>query len=101
MAFCFRRVASTTYRMCDAGGVLEKSGMVEVVSSLERDGRPVFRDLRWGVYVVIEAPNDYAALFPAIRPQDGCEWALCRDVQALSPDRHGAKHFGVIGSVTP
>ena len=45
----------------DKGGVLEKSGVVEVVSSLERDGRPVFRDLRWGVYVVLEAPNDYAA----------------------------------------
>jgi predicted homoserine dehydrogenase-like protein len=44
-----------------AGGVLERSGMVEVVSSLERDGRPVFRDLRWGVYAVLEAPNDYAA----------------------------------------
>jgi predicted homoserine dehydrogenase-like protein len=44
-----------------AGGVLEKSGVVEVVSSLERDGRPVFRDLRWGVYAVLEAPNDYAA----------------------------------------
>jgi predicted homoserine dehydrogenase-like protein len=43
------------------GGVLAHSGMVEVVSSLERDGRPVFRDLRWGVYVVLEAPNDYAA----------------------------------------
>jgi len=43
------------------GGVLEKSGVVEVVSSLERDGRPVSRDLRWGVYVVLEAPNDYAA----------------------------------------
>jgi predicted homoserine dehydrogenase-like protein len=43
------------------GGCLERSGMVEVVSSLERDGRPVFRDLRWGVYVVLEAPNDYAA----------------------------------------
>jgi predicted homoserine dehydrogenase-like protein len=43
------------------GGVLDQSGMVEVVSSLERDGRPVFRDLRWGVYVVLEAPNDYAA----------------------------------------
>jgi predicted homoserine dehydrogenase-like protein len=43
------------------GGVLEKSGVVEVVSSLERDGRPVFRDLRWGVYIVLEAPNDYAA----------------------------------------
>ncbi len=43
------------------GGALEGPGMVEVVSSLERDGRPVFRDLRWGVYVVLEAPNDYAA----------------------------------------
>ena len=45
----------------EAGGVLERSGTVEVVSSLERDGRPVFRDLRWGVYAVFEAPNDYAA----------------------------------------
>src|SRR6201990_1996985 len=45
----------------EAGGLLEKSGVVEVVSSLERDGRPVFRDLRWGVYVVLEAPNEYAA----------------------------------------
>ena len=43
-----------------AGGVLEQDGMVEVVSSLERDGRPVFRDLRWGVYVVLKAPNEYA-----------------------------------------
>jgi len=43
------------------GGQLEKSGQVEVVSSLERDGRPVHKDLRWGVYVVIEAPNDYTA----------------------------------------
>src|SRR6516164_5252168 len=47
-------------RSRDAGGVLERDGMVEVVSSLERDGRPVFRDLRWGVYVVLKAPNDYA-----------------------------------------
>ncbi len=45
----------------EAGGVLERPGMVEVVSSIERDGRPVFRDLRWGVYVVLEAPNDYTA----------------------------------------
>ena len=43
------------------GGILAEKGQVEVVSSLERDGRPVFKDLRWGVYVVIEAPNDYAA----------------------------------------
>lgn len=43
------------------GGQLDHDGMVEVVSSIERDGRPVFRDLRWGVYVVLKAPNDYAA----------------------------------------
>jgi len=43
------------------GGVLAGDGMVEVVSSLKRDGRPVERDLRWGVYVVFKAENDYAA----------------------------------------
>ena len=43
------------------GGQLHHKGQVEVVSSVERDGRPVFKDLRWGVYVVIEAPNEYAA----------------------------------------
>ncbi len=42
------------------GRGLERDGMVEVVSCLERDGRPVFRDLRWGVYVVLKAPNEYA-----------------------------------------
>ena len=41
------------------GGILSHKGNVEVVSSIERDGRPVFRDLRWGVYVVFEAPTDY------------------------------------------
>jgi predicted homoserine dehydrogenase-like protein len=39
----------------DEGGVLHHAGQVEVVSSLERDGRPVFRDLRWGVYVTFRA----------------------------------------------
>ena len=43
------------------GGILEKNEQVEVVSSLERDGRPVFKDLRWGVYAVLQAPNEYAA----------------------------------------
>jgi predicted homoserine dehydrogenase-like protein len=42
-----------------AGGVLDHTGQVEVISSLGRDGKPVFRDLRWGVYVVFEAPSEY------------------------------------------
>ena len=33
--------------------------MVEVVSSLERDGSPVPRDLRWGVFVVVRAGSEY------------------------------------------
>jgi len=39
------------------GGALDHAGQVEVISSLERDGRPVFRDLRWGVYVTFR-PGD-------------------------------------------
>ena len=41
------------------GGQLQKKGTVEVVSCMEKDGRWVFNDLRWGVYVIIEAPGDY------------------------------------------
>lgn len=43
-----------------AGGVLEEAGLVEVISSLARDGAAVPRDLRWGVYVVFEAGSDDA-----------------------------------------
>ncbi|TPW73088.1 NAD(P)H-dependent oxidoreductase [Schumannella sp. 10F1B-5-1] len=42
------------------GGTLSRSGTVEIVSSLNRDGTDVFRDLRWGVYVTFEAQTDYA-----------------------------------------
>jgi predicted homoserine dehydrogenase-like protein len=41
------------------GGILHHKGQVECVSSLDRDGRPVPRDIRWGVWVVVEAPNAY------------------------------------------
>jgi predicted homoserine dehydrogenase-like protein len=44
-----------------AGGLLDHAGQVEVVSSLERDGRPVYRDLRWGVYVTFTTENAYSA----------------------------------------
>ncbi len=40
---------------------LRPAGEVEVVSSLHRDGTQVENDLRWGVYVLFEAPNDYTA----------------------------------------
>jgi predicted homoserine dehydrogenase-like protein len=43
----------------EAGGSLHHAAQVEVVSSVERDGRPVFRDLRWGVYVTFSAEHEY------------------------------------------
>jgi predicted homoserine dehydrogenase-like protein len=46
-------------RPSSAGGSLDHAGQVEVISSLERDGRPVFRDLRWGVYVTFAAESEY------------------------------------------
>jgi predicted homoserine dehydrogenase-like protein len=41
------------------GGVLHHRGQVEVISSLQRDGAPVLRDLRWGVYVVFAGGSEY------------------------------------------
>jgi predicted homoserine dehydrogenase-like protein len=43
------------------GGLLARKGTVEVISSERREGGKVERDLRWGTYVVFEAPSDYAA----------------------------------------
>jgi predicted homoserine dehydrogenase-like protein len=49
----------TVLRPQDDGGVLHHRGQVEVVSSLQRDGSPVARDLRWGVYVVFAGGSEY------------------------------------------
>jgi len=46
-------------RPASEGGRLHHRGQVEVISSLERDGRPVFRDLRWGVYVTFAGDSEY------------------------------------------
>lgn len=49
----------TVLRPKEYGGHLEHKGTVEVVSSLELDGRDVANDIRFGVFVVIEAPGPY------------------------------------------
>jgi predicted homoserine dehydrogenase-like protein len=41
------------------GGVLEKKGMVEVISSLEADGRVIPYDIRMGVWVTVEGETEY------------------------------------------
>ena len=51
---CGTQDLPTVLRPKEDGGHLEKKGMVEVVSSLEVDGRQVLNDIRFGVFVVIE-----------------------------------------------
>ncbi len=46
-------------RPTSVGGVLEKKGMVEVISSLRPDGTPIDYDIRMGVWVTVEAETDY------------------------------------------
>src|SRR5262249_57765968 len=41
------------------GGTLERTGVTEVVSSVDRAGRDVPHHLALGTYVVIEADSDY------------------------------------------
>lgn len=44
-----------------AGGQLERSGIVEVVSAIEADGKAVTNDLRWGVFVVVGTDDNEVA----------------------------------------
>jgi predicted homoserine dehydrogenase-like protein len=46
-------------RPIDEGGVLHGKGQVEVISSIERDGRPIDYDIRFGVFVVFEGDTEY------------------------------------------
>jgi predicted homoserine dehydrogenase-like protein len=58
---CGTEELATVLRPAAAGGALHHKGQVEVISSQKRDGTPVPRDLRWGVYATFEAPSDYVA----------------------------------------
>jgi len=46
-------------RPVSEGGVLERKGMVEVVSCLEPDGRVIPYDIRMGVWVTVEGDTSY------------------------------------------
>lgn len=50
---------ATVLRPRDEGGVLSHKGTVECASNLAPDGTAIERDIRHGVYVVVEAPNDF------------------------------------------
>jgi hypothetical protein len=82
-----------------SGGVLAHRGQVEVISSLERDGRPVFRDLRWGVDASVWPVT--ASMCAAALKEYGLVtdpfWRVHLDVQALSFDRPRVRYKYRIG----
>ena len=41
------------------GGLIDFEGQVEVISSIDREKKDIPNDLRWGVYIVIKAGNQY------------------------------------------
>ena len=41
------------------GGLIEFDGQVEVISSIDLEKKDIPNDLRWGVYIVIKAKNEY------------------------------------------
>ena len=41
------------------GGLIDFDGQVEVISSIDQNKKKIANDLRWGVYIVIKAQNDY------------------------------------------
>ena len=41
------------------GGLIDYDGQVEVISSIDLEKKKIPNDLRWGVYIVIKAQNEY------------------------------------------
>ncbi|SAK96891.1 SAF domain protein [Caballeronia temeraria] len=48
------------FRPAEDGGRLSRSGLVDIAASQEPDGREVFNNIRYGVFVTFKAPNEYA-----------------------------------------
>ncbi len=81
-AWVFRRRRASSSPMSASrsadGGTLERAGVTEVVSSVDRDGRDVPHHLALGTYVVFEGESDYARR--CFR-----EYACCRTRAAATP----------------
>jgi predicted homoserine dehydrogenase-like protein len=75
----------------ESGGVLSRTGTVEVISCLEPDGAPVPDDLRWGVFVVFAAPDRRTS-----------EWLRAYGIQTSDDGRYGAlfRPYHLIGLET-
>ena len=50
---------STIFKPIANGGRLAKSGLVDIAASRERDGRNVYNNICYGMFVTFKAPNKY------------------------------------------
>jgi len=70
-----------------AGGMLEKAGVTEVVSSVRRDGSDVAHHLALGTFVVVEGETDYARQcfreYAMLPDQSGRYAALYRPIHMI------------------
>ncbi|MFJ3046013.1 NAD(P)H-dependent oxidoreductase [Herbaspirillum chlorophenolicum] len=48
------------FKPASEGGRLPRSGLVDIAASQEPDGREVFNNIRYGVFVTFKAPTEYA-----------------------------------------
>lgn len=48
------------FKPASEGGRLARSGLVDIAASQEPDGREVFNNIRYGVFVTFKAPTEYA-----------------------------------------
>ena len=79
----------------EEGGVLERKGMVEVISSLEADGRAIPYEIRMGVWVTVEGETEYIRnCFEEYKAHTDPSGRLLHALQALAPDRPGSGLFG-------
>ena len=86
----------------EEGGHLHHKGQVEVVSSLESDGRAIPYDIRFGVWVVFEGDTEYIRrCFTEYGVRTDPSRPLRLPVQALAPDRAGGRHLGRFGRPAP
>jgi predicted homoserine dehydrogenase-like protein len=51
---------ASVFRPAADGGRLARSGLVDIAASQEPDGREVYNNIRYGVFVTFKAPTEYA-----------------------------------------
>ena len=76
-----------------AGGRLPKAGLLDIAASCEPDGRSVYNNINYGMFVTFKAPNEYSRdcfkQYGLLTDKSGLVWL---NVAAVSSDWSGNKY---------